>query len=73
MRAIFLQGFLLWAAHTCTYKECLLWQLTVYSLVCFYTERQHLGSILNHLSCLHTQQLAPGVQPLCTQIQGEYS
>lgn len=37
----------------------------------FPTERQHLGSVPDHLSRINTQQLAPGVQPLCTQIQGE--
>lgn len=35
------------------------------------TERQHLGSVPDHLSSIHTQQLAPGVQPLRAQIQGE--
>lgn len=37
----------------------------------FPAERQHLGSVSHHLSRINTQQLAPGVQPLCTQIQGD--
>lgn len=41
------------------------------SRFCSCTERQHLGSVPDHLSSVHTQQLASRVQPLCAQIQGE--
>lgn len=63
-------------AHTCTdththVREHLLWRLTMYSPLCSRTERQHLGPVPDHLPCIHAQQLAPGVHPLCAQIQGE--
>lgn len=38
---------------------------------CSCTERQHLGSIPDHLSSVNTQQLASRVYALCAQIQGE--
>lgn len=67
MHAVFLQIFLLLGAHTKT-TCCYGWPMFSLSPC---TERQHLGSIPDHLSRIHAQQLAPGVHPLCAQIQGE--
>jgi len=44
-------------------------QLNPFSCSC--TEGQHLGSIPDHLSCIHAQQLASGVHTLRAQFQGE--
>lgn len=33
-------------------------------------ERKYLGSILDHLSCFHSQQLAPRILQICFKIQG---
>lgn len=71
MHAVFLQGFLLSGARSHIKNTTCWggWRRILFSCSC--TERQHLGSVPDHLSCIHTQQLASGVHPLCAQIQGE--
>lgn len=51
---------------------CLLHLLGLFCVgVLYRTEGKHLGTLLDYLPCLNTQQLASGVLSLCRQIQGE--